>query len=96
MLIIGNSVKSRLTRIVIRNNVENMDTKMWKKIFPKMKVKQLLPKDIDHLESLERGEGPTVEEFEKLIDRAIHTPPFKLKSSRASRKRSGRAKDQSL
>lgn len=36
-----------------------------------MKVKQLLPKDIEHLESLERGEGPTVEEFEKVLDMIV-------------------------
>ena len=46
-----------------------MDTRAWEKIFPNMK--QLLPKDRELLESLEKGEGPTEEEFEKLLDKIV-------------------------
>ena len=71
-----------------------MNTRLWKKILPKMKTKQLLPKDIKLLEWLEKG-GRTGgnEDFLKLLKLAS-TPLPKQKYSKASHKRSGEAKDQ--
>ncbi len=43
---------------------------MWKKIFPKMN--QLLPKDIELLERLEKGGGQgAMENFEKLLNKIV-------------------------
>jgi hypothetical protein len=49
-----------------------MDTKMWKRILPKMKMEQLLPKDKKLLEWLEQGGRPGGDEdFEKLLDKIV-------------------------
>ncbi len=66
----GSLTPNLLTRKVIRNTVENMHTRMWKKIFPKMN--QLLPKDIELLERLEKGGGQgAMENFEKLLNKIV-------------------------
>lgn len=45
---------------------------MWKKMFPKMKLKQLLPKDIELFERLEKEDGQVaMEDFEKLLDKMV-------------------------
>jgi len=70
-----------------------MNTRLWKKILPKMKTKQLLPKDIKLLEWLEKGGRPGGnEDFLKLLKLAS-TPLPKQVSSKASNQRSGEAKD---
>ena len=82
-----------MTSKVISNTVENMNTRLWKKILPKMKTKQLLPKDIKLLEWLEKGGRPGGDEdFLKLLKLAS-TPLPKQVSSKASNQRSGEAKD---
>src|SRR5947209_13428093 len=74
------SLLSLLTSRVISNTVENMNTRLWKKILPKMKTKQLLPKDIKLLEWLEKGGRPGGDEdFLKLL-KLVSTPLPKQKS----------------
>ena len=56
-----------------------------KQSYPPVDKSKLLPKDKKILKWLEKGGRPGgYEDFEKLLDLAIHTPPFKLKSSHAS------------
>ena len=87
------AIENNLTCKVISNTVENMNTRLWKKILPKMKTKQLLSKDIKLLEWLEKGGRPGgYEDFLKLLKLAS-TPLPKQVSSKASNQRSGEAKD---
>ena len=66
-----------------------------KQPYPPVDRKKLLPKDKKLLEWLEKGGRPGgYEDFLKLLDLAVRTPPFKLKSSRVSRKRSDKVKNQ--
>ena len=86
-------IENNLTSKVISNTVENVNTRLWKKILPKMKTKQLLSKDIKLLEWLEKGGRPGgYEDFLKLLKLAS-TPLPKQVSSKASNQRSGEAKD---
>jgi hypothetical protein len=74
-----------------KKTLSKEDDRLIKRCLPwlsKEKREKLLPKDITHLKELEKAaEDPgAMEDFEKLLERAAHTPPFPMKSSRASPK----------